>query len=149
MSLHELKTLPESVLSQFGKQISERMMASIASYEDMPRRAGQRRSYYPALDYNGNATLATRYTVGKGGDRLMLPLPEHRQKAIDAYVAAGMRRQASSGYDRGVSSLMANYRGNLGDGVGDQNPWAGPLRDLYDEKAVSEGDAGIHRAAQS
>lgn len=147
MSLHELKTLPEAVLRQFGKPITERMLASVASYEDMPRRAGQRRSYYPGLGYDGEATLATRYTVGKPGARLMLPLPEHRQKAIDAYVNAGMRRQTSASYDSRRASLIANYRDDHNSGVGEQNPWTGPLRDLYDEKAVNEGDAGIHRAS--
>ena len=155
MKLQGLRNLPEDVLQGRQKQVEARMRHAIVTGEDSPPR-GQDRTHYGVIGSEG-AYLARTDEIARlpAEHRLMLPLPEHKDAAIRAYVQEGMNRRLKTeqpsgrGRNRFSYSQPEEVKPVYQNGVygTTMHPWKGPIGSLFGPKAQTEAHAALHQAA--
>lgn len=153
MKLHELRNLPPAALLEHGDAINRRMMDSILDYTDVKPGHGGSRPHYGVIGPDGVPAVMHSYSarsMSPDTHKLILPVPEHREKAIAAYVKEGLGRTIGTEYTaghrgrQGESRSVAKYPSA---GHSDHhNPWGGVLRDVFGRAAEDEAKSAVQAA---
>lgn len=149
-----VKALPPATLAEMAPQVQAMMKDAVRGYRD-----GGSSAPYGLIRPDGTPTIVPGYDARKAIDThdLMLPLPEHRQKAIEAYVAMqegrtyktrhSERNRRGYGGDR-VVGMKPVYGGFEFDttSAGD-NPWRQAMARLWGPDVEGEAVREVRRRA--
>ncbi len=140
-----IKGLPKEAVARNYQAVQESVKAGVRGYKDHAYRAGS----YGLIDARGKPLLAASYETQHRLDDndLMLPIPDHREKAIDGYMAAARARNLRErmpgagppGRGLGVTVNWSNVPG-VGYASQDtiENPWTRPMNALFGAGAIQE-----------
>jgi len=150
LRLEEIRHLPPETIAAEADAIQKTLKHAIDHYKDGTRHA------YGLIDGDGKVSAVRGYEArGKLHDHsLILPLPDHKEKAIAGYVRDGLARQMKMQFGVGrqgrpgaAIGLKPVYPGHeYGSDTTGKNPWEHVMRDVFGEESVKPAEAALRQA---